>query len=85
MWSDNETDTDLLGVDRLVDTLVFLAQEPQLRPLTVGVFADWGSGKSSLMRMAETRLSAEPERFLCLTFSPWQHEDYDDVKAALMA
>ena len=85
MWSDNETDIDLLGVDRLVDTLVFLAQEPQLRPLTVGVFADWGSGKSSLMRMAQQRLSAEPERFLCLTFSPWQYEDYDDVKAALMA
>lgn len=85
MWSDNETDIDLLGVDRLVDTLVFLVQEPQLRPLTVGVFADWGSGKSSLMRMAQQRLSAEPERFLCLTFSPWQYEDYDDVKAALMA
>lgn len=85
MWSDNETDIDLLGVDRLVDTLVFLAQEPQLRPLTVGVFADWGAGKSSLMRMAERQLSAEPDRFLCVTFSPWQHEDYDDVKAALMA
>jgi hypothetical protein len=85
MWSDNETHIDLLGVDRLVETLVFLAQEPHLRPLTVGIFADWGSGKSSLMRMAEQRLSAEPDRFLCLTFSPWQHEDYDDVKAALMA
>lgn len=85
MWSDNETDVDLLGIDRLVDMLVFLAQEPQLRPLTLGVFADWGSGKSSLMRMAQQRLSAEPDRFLCLTFSPWQHEDYDDVKAALMA
>ncbi len=58
MWSDNETDIDLLGVDRFVDILVFLAQEPELRPLTVGIFADWGSGKSCLMRMAERWLSA---------------------------
>lgn len=84
MWHDNETETDLLGFDQLVDTVVFLAKEKSLLPLTIGVFGDWGSGKSSLMAMARRQLAAEPG-YLCVTFSPWQYEDYDDVKAALMA
>ena len=59
MWSDNETTTDLLGFDYLVDSLLVLLEEPKLLPLTVGVAGDWGSGKSSLMRMAD---ALEPRR-----------------------
>lgn len=84
MWHDNETEVDLLGFEPLVDLVLYLAAQPSMLPLTVGVFGDWGSGKSSLMRMAHVRL-AKQERYLCVSFSPWQHEDYDDVKAALMA
>jgi hypothetical protein len=88
MWPDNETDVDLLGFDFLVDGLVVALTEPRLLPLTVGVLGDWGSGKSSLMGLACADLRAEAEtgaRYLCVRFSPWQYEDYDDVKAALMA
>lgn len=84
MWHDNETDVDLLGFDQLVDTASFLVEREELLPLTVGVFGDWGSGKSSLMRMVYDRLEGD-ERYVCVHFSPWQHEGYDDVKAALMA
>lgn len=84
MWHDNETSVDLLGFDQLVDTALFLVQSEELLPLTVGVFGDWGSGKSSLMRMVYNRLK-EDDQYVCVHFSPWQHEDYDDVKAALMA
>jgi len=84
MWHDNETSVDLLGFDQLVDTATFLVQSEELLPLTVGVFGDWGSGKSSLMRMVHERLKSD-EEYVTVSFSPWQHEDYDDVKAALMA
>lgn len=84
MWHDNETDVDLLGFDQLVDTASLLVQSEELLPLTVGIFGDWGSGKSSLMRMVHDRLD-EDDRYVCVHFSPWQHEGYDDVKAALMA
>src|ERR1700712_3922828 len=97
MWADNEADLDLLGYDYLVDGLVIALTEPRLLPLTVGVLGDWGSGKSSLMALAGNELAAEmtkPEegaqdqkpkpKYLIVEFSPWQHEDYDDVKVALM-
>ena len=63
MWHDNETGVDLLGFDQLVDTASFLAQSDELLPLTVGFFGDWGSGKSSLMRMVYDRLK-EDDRYV---------------------
>ena len=85
LWADNETDVDLLGFDVLVDELVVALTDPRLLPLTVGVLGDWGSGKSSLLKIARHELEAdEQNRYVCAGFSPWQYEDYDDVKAALM-
>ncbi|GAB4001197.1 hypothetical protein GCM10029992_35940 [Glycomyces albus] len=97
MWADNEADIDLLGFDFLVDGLVVALTEPRLLPLTVGVLGDWGSGKSSLMRIAADELrqvKREPDPasadeqaivpYLIVDFSPWQYEDHEDVKVALM-
>jgi hypothetical protein len=86
MWPDNETNVDLLGFDILADGLIVALTEPRLLPLTVGVLGDWGSGKSSLMGLACAELKAEAgARYAFVSFSPWQYEDYDDVKVALMA
>jgi len=90
MWADNEADLDLLGFDFLVDTLFVAVTEPRLLPLTVGLLGDWGSGKSSLMAITRRELEqfrkgdASESPYLCVSFSPWQYEDYDDVKVALM-
>jgi hypothetical protein len=84
MWADNETRIDLLGFDFLVDELLVILRDPRLLPVTVGVAGDWGSGKTSLIGMAEDAL-AEDDKFLTVTFSPWRFEDYEDVKTALMA
>jgi hypothetical protein len=83
MWSDNETRIDLLGFDHLVDALELVLTDQKMLPVTVGVAGDWGSGKTSLMRMAEDRLGAIPG-VITVSFSPWRFEGYDDMKAALM-
>jgi hypothetical protein len=107
VWADNETDHDLLGFDYLVDGLIVALTEPRLLPVTIGVLGDWGSGKSSLMRIAAAELTAErgpdadsdeaadehdtvadaaedESTYLTIRFSPWQYEDFEDVKVALM-
>jgi hypothetical protein len=86
VWPDNETGIDLLGFDVLVDELVVALTDGRLLPLTVGVLGGWGSGKSSLLRQAYGELAAggAESRYVCIEFSPWKYEDYEDVKAAFM-
>lgn len=84
MWADNETTIDLLGFDYLVDSLEVLLTEPRLLPVTVGVAGDWGSGKTSLLFMAEERINKHPE-YETVHFSPWRYEGYEDIKAALIS
>jgi predicted KAP-like P-loop ATPase len=84
VWADNETRVDLLGFEHLVDALELVLTDPAMLPVTVGVAGDWGSGKTSLMQMAEDRLGAS-DKVITVSFSPWRFEGYDDMKAALMA
>jgi hypothetical protein len=83
MWSDNETDVDLLRYRYLVTSVVRIITTPHLLPTTIGIFGDWGTGKSSLIKMIEKELLKDPST-MCLTFSGWLFEDYNDAKTALM-
>ena len=83
MWSDNETDLDLLNVAYLVSAVTETVLNTSLLPITVGVFGDWGSGKSSILRMIQKELGNR-ENVLCLSFNGWLFEGYEDAKAALM-
>lgn len=83
MWSDNETVADLLGFQHLVAGVLSIVQNDALLPATIGVFGDWGSGKSSLLRMVAEELSKD-EGNLVLTFNGWLFEGYGDAKTALM-
>ncbi len=83
MWSDNETAIDLLGYKHLVASVTGIVRDDSLSPATVGVFGDWGGGKSSLLKMVEDELKNDPDT-LVLTFNGWLFEGYDDAKSALM-
>ncbi len=83
MWSDNETSIDFLGFQHLVAGISSIVLNDALLPATIGVFGDWGSGKSSLLRMAADELRKNPE-VLVLTFNGWLFEGYGDAKTALM-
>lgn len=83
MWSDNEADVDLLRYAYLASGVSRIVGSKHLLPTTVGVFGDWGSGKSSLLKMIQKDLEVEPE-VMCLTFDGWLFEGYEDAKTALM-
>ncbi|HMM78750.1 MAG TPA: P-loop NTPase fold protein [Pyrinomonadaceae bacterium] len=83
MWSDNETEIDLLGFDYLADAVVSVVQRDDLLPATIGVYGDWGGGKSSLLRIVKNKLETDPD-VVVLSFNGWLFEDYENAKTALM-
>ena len=58
MWSDNETTQDLLGYQVHVDLLKKIILEDGMLPISIGVFGNWGSGKSSLMLLLKNSIDA---------------------------
>lgn len=83
MWSDNESSQDLLGFRHLVGVVTAIVRDSTLLPATIGVYGDWGSGKTSLLRMVEAEFRGSDD-VLVLTFNGWLFEGYEDAKAALM-
>jgi predicted KAP-like P-loop ATPase len=84
MWSDNETIEDLLGFRVHADLIKEVVTNPKLLPITMAIFGDWGSGKTSIMKMLQNDLSAR-EDIAVLYFDAWLFEGYDDAKSALIS
>lgn len=85
MWSDIETSEDLLGFKVHADLLIDVINDETVLPITIGVFGDWGSGKSSILQIIKNEFEKEEhENSLCIYFNGWTFEGYDDAKAALL-
>lgn len=83
MWKDSETKSDYLNFYYLVDAVESIAMDAKLTPSTIGVYGDWGSGKSSLMQMVEEKIKTEhKEDACCIRFNGWLFEGYEDAKTA---
>ena len=87
IWQDNKTEIDLLGFDVHADLIRSVITDPAVLPVTVGVFGDWGGGKSSIMKMLQKELSNEEAypNVVCLYFNGWTFEGYEDAKSALLS
>ena len=51
MWKDSEADLDFLNFNYLAEQVVEISKDDNLSPATIGVYGDWGSGKSSLFEI----------------------------------
>lgn len=84
MWSDNETNSDFIDFQHMVSAVTSIVDNDSLLPCSIGVFGDWGSGKSSLMKMIEEKYTND-EDVLVINFNGWLFEGYEDTKTVLMS
>jgi KAP family P-loop domain len=91
MWSDRETIDDCLGFSSYVESLADVCLEPEIAPLTVGIFGSWGSGKTSLMQMLRAHIDKRAAisgdskpRIVTLWFNAWRYEGKEEIQSALI-
>ena len=83
MWSDIETDKDLLGFSIHASLIKDVVTNTKNLPITVGLYGDWGSGKSSVLKIIENQLKDDND-VIVIYFDGWIFESFDDAKLALI-
>ena len=86
MWHDNETDKDFLGFVVHEQLIRKVITDDANLPVTFGLFGDWGSGKTSILKILKSNLEKDPYKddTIVIYFDGWVFEGYDDAKSALM-
>ncbi|MFF3663378.1 KAP family P-loop NTPase fold protein [Streptomyces olivochromogenes] len=83
LWDDNPTTVDLLGFTSIVDTVVAALQSPSLDPVTIGINAPWGGGKSTVLGLLHEALDQE-SGYRVIRLDPWEFDDQFDVRGAVI-
>ena len=83
MWSDIETDKDLLGFSVHANLIKDVVTNVKNLPITIGLYGDWGSGKSSVLKILEKELEEDKDSIV-IYFDGWTFESFDDAKLALI-
>lgn len=88
MWRDSESEQDFLNFTEVADQIAMLATNPALLPISIGVFGSWGTGKSTVLKLVESRLPKEGKGDetapIVVKFDAWMYQGFDDARAALM-
>ena len=69
----------------IVEIMKDTINDEKLLPSCIGLYGDWGSGKSSLMHMCKHQLEEQKDGTVCLLFNGWLYESYDDARTAIIA
>ena len=62
MWKDSEAEIDFLDYDYLVQSMNSIILDDSLLPASIGLYGDWGSGKSTLIHMSKSLLEEKNPR-----------------------
>lgn len=93
MWKDTETAEDLLGYRFHARLLKDIVLDENMLPTSIGIFGNWGYGKSSLMLLMQKEVEHEIAkqkdagknwRVLQVRFNGWQYENYESTKCSLI-
>ncbi len=85
MWSDVDARRDYLNYLEVAEAVSEILLDKNIRPVSVGVFGTWGTGKSSLLNLIEAQLrQSAKDGVIIIRFDAWLYQGYDDARAALM-
>lgn len=84
MWSDKESEIDFLNFNETAQSIKDLITEKDLMPISVGIFGDWGAGKSTILELTKKSLESDEQEYIQVHFDAWMFQGYDDAKAALL-
>lgn len=84
MWPDKESDIDYLNFNETAESIKDLITENHLLPISVGIFGDWGAGKSTILELTKKTLEERNQDYIQVHFDAWLYQGYDDAKAALL-
>jgi len=79
--SDRANLGDELGFTKYADILSDIVKNTAVLPFTVGIFGDWGSGKTTLMKMVQEQAS---ESCKTIWFNAWKYDDKQYLSKALL-
>ncbi len=80
MWKDSESNIDYIDFEYIADLVNEIVLDDDLLPASIGVYGDWGSGKSSIMSISQESLKKRDKNILIINFNAWLFEDYGDAK-----
>jgi len=80
MWKDSESNIDYIDFEYIAELVNEIVMDDSLLPASVGVYGDWGSGKSSIMSISQEELCKKDNAALIINFNAWLFEDYGDAK-----
>ena len=84
MWSDIECNDDYLNFGEVAEIASGIVSTSAMLPVSIGILGNWGSGKSSILKLIENRLLEKTNQYLIIKFDAWLYQGYDDARLSLM-
>ena len=84
MWSDSESNLDYLNFSEIAESVVDIINTPAMLPISIGIFGDWGAGKSTILKLTEAELKSQSENYIHICFDAWLYQGYDDARASIL-
>lgn len=82
MWSDTESKEDYLNFGEVSQIVTEILETEAMLPVSIGIFGNWGAGKSSLLNLIEQEINKN--EWIVIKFDAWLYQGFDDARAALL-